>query len=368
MNLDIEMYVTVIEYDPLHSSLDIRHAYEASRDANGNSVLDPRPAWSPPIIMHIKDGDLPHQISKMRAKILEVFDKLLDDPVAWDRWTNSYFYFDEEGFQRDILQRIGKYYNRNLKEHAILKTALSLLFFEFLLMVKFTIPLQALPHLEANLDSPKPCKPFGYVIPDTINSFLKAIILPMAEDAAKKLTEYLHDELFKLAVTPKLATTARNDVVLCLLLLLKIFISNTQATLFLLVTSPSEEIDMEYTETNARQSTRKMESVADYFVSLHQYTLSRKSCRSPPSSAAIESPFEAHARAVDLKGQLLRGVVVQYGKLDHGSDLWLCADAATAHERPVDLRLGELNQKFKYTNVRRQCWRILLNMKDSGSR
>ena len=361
----VELHVKVKEFDPLHSAPDIRHAYRAVEDASGQSSLEQQPSWSPPIIMYMERNDVEAHVKMVQKKIYGVFGKVLNDPDAWNSWTWMYFQEREEDFQAEILQMIGAYYRKHLDEHAILKESMSLLWFEYLLMVSFTIPRKALPRLEANLDASKPREDFEFVIPETINRFLKAIILPMAEKAAKKLTEHLHDLLFKLAVAPKSSTTGQTDIALCMLLILNIFIGRTQATLVLLANSPREEDDLEYNLMIAKKTIQKMESVSNNFDSLQKYTLSRKSCKSPTVSVGIGSPFEAHARECDLERRLLRKAK-EYGKLDDAFNPWLCADEAAADQKPGSFRVGKLCDTFRYTNVRRHCWRVLTNLADQS--
>jgi len=227
----------------------------------------------------------------------------------------------------------------------VLKSSLSLLWYEYLLVNKFTIPNGAWPQLEANLEARKP-DGLKYVIPDLINIYLKAIILPMAVKAAKRLTETLHDMLFKQAHTPKTSTRGRTDLALCLLLILKMFLGRTQATLLLLARSPSHEIDTEYTLSDAEKTIREMETIGDHFTSLHQYTLTRR-CKTSATSPEADSPLEAHARAFNLQGRLFQEVVKGY-----------------AHERPKSFEVGDLGDSFRYMNVRRLCWKVLTNMEN----
>lgn len=375
LNIGTHLYVTVREFYPLQSAPEIRHAYRAIQGADGNKSYGRHRNWSPPIIMLIKDGELSRQIQLMGRAIPELFDHILDDPTRWSDWTMQYFRDREEDFQTTILDLIGQYYRNDIEEHTILKTSLSLLWFEYLLLNKFAVPPGAVPQLEANLESRRPLGAHRdiEVIPDTINRFLKAIILPLATEAARKLTECLHDMLFKMAVTQKLSK-ARTDLVLCMVFVLMMFLGRTQATLLLLSDSPAEEIGMEYSIEDAENTIENMEeSVSEYLLSFHKYTLGRKSSKSSLAGAnETNSPCEVHARDFDLVGRLRQAIAEDYGKPPddaatcHNLRLW--ADKVAESERPSSLEVGDYNMAtFRYMNVRRLCWKVFMNVEHDGS-
>ncbi|KIX00266.1 uncharacterized protein Z518_10405 [Rhinocladiella mackenziei CBS 650.93] len=401
MNIGLPLYVMVKEFYPLDLAPEIRHAYRAIENANGVKSYGKHRTWSPPIIMFVKDGDLPRQVNLLRQQLKQLFEQVLDDPTRFENWTMEYYQEKEEDFQTTILGLIGKYYRKDIDEHAVLKTSLSLLWFEYLLLNKFTVPPHAIPQLEANLESRRP--PGAHrdvtVVPETINRFLKATVLPLAVDAAKKLTETLHDMLFKMAVSQKL-TTARTDLALCMAFILMMFLGRAQLALRLLADSPSNETGMEYTSDQADRRIQEMEeAIGEYLVSFHKYTLSRKPTASSSSSSsskptgAVEeqrnaessSDFELHARKFDLVGRLRREIEEDYGKqLPQYSYHQLHASASVnqkflnnsaadnqvvfpaADERPTrpeecDVSLLDL-QTFRYMNVRRLCWKLFQNV------
>ncbi|EXJ96361.1 hypothetical protein A1O1_01487 [Capronia coronata CBS 617.96] len=369
MNVGIPLNVIVKEFYPLDLAREIRHAHFLTKDADGSKSYKKYPVWSPPIIMFIKDGDLERQVKLVSQQIPALFEQVLDDPVKWPEWTTKYFIDRREDFQTTILELIGRYYRKDLKEHAIIKTALSLLWFEYLLLNKFTIPPSAVPQLETNLESPRPAGAHQdiHVIPDTINRFLKAIILPMAMGAARKITAKLHDMLFAMSVSQKLAT-AQTDIALCLAFVVLMFVGRTQSSLALEADSPAHETGAEYSFAEAETKIRAMEeSVCDYLVSFHKYTLSRRSSArstaaqtAAPASArgrrnsdySTNSACEFHARQFDLVGRLR-------GEIEH----------SYAQERPVDFELGPIDLRtFPYMNVRRLCWKLFLNVENDKAR
>jgi len=366
MKIGVYLTVTVKEFHPLELAPEIRHAHRSTADVNGQKQYIRHQVWSPPIIMYIKPNSLHQQVYLIRKEIPELFEQVLEDQQKWEDWTIQYFKDKEEDFQTIILRHIGKYYRKHIAEHGILKTGLSLLWFEYLLLNKFTVPPASVGLLEQNLEAkrPKGAPKDIQVIPDTINRFLKAIILPMAMDAAKKITESLHDMLFRMAVTQKLSQ-GKTDLALCLAFILMIYLGRTEATLLLLCDSVPDEIGIEYGMEQARKRIWEMEtSVSEYLTSLHKYTLSRRSskCGGGPPVSDSPSAFEAHARDYGLVSQLQKNVEEDYGKID-ASNLRLYADKVVASERPECLEVGEPDLvAFPYLNVRRLCWKIFQNV------
>lgn len=368
LHIDIPLYVMVKEFCPLESALEIRHAFQTFQDSNGKTSYGRRRHWNPPIIMFIRKGESEKTINNVQTRISDIFDQMLDDPDKYERWTMEYFEDKEEDFQTTILLLIGKYYNKGIKEHSIIKTSLKLLWFEYLLLNKFTIPSDGVGVLEAHLESqrPKGAHKDIQVIPDTINRFLKAIILPLAEKAAEQLTKNLHDMLFRMAVTQKLSK-ANTDIVLCMLFILMIFLGRTHNALLLLSRTPTEETGMAMSEQHVETKIRDMEEkLSDYFLEFHKCTLGRKSSRSTATYTEVNSACEIHANKFDLVGQLRRDIEEEYGKLDACSSnprLW--SDLGVESERPRSLKVGGFQvDTFRYMNVRRLCWKVVLNVED----
>ncbi|KIW72433.1 hypothetical protein, variant [Phialophora macrospora] len=351
LHINIPLYVVVKEFCPLQSALEVRHAFQTFSDSNGTRSYGRQWYWNPPIVMLIGKGKSDEIIARVQKNICDIFEQLLDDPVKYRAWTTEYFEDPEEDFQTSILGHLGTYYRKDIKEHAILKTALRLLWFEYLLLNKFTIPPEAVGNLEAHLESKRPVGAHKdiQVIPETINRFLKAIILPMAEKAAEQLTKNLHDMLFKMAVTQKLSK-ANADLALCLLFSLMIFLGRTHNALLILAHIPAAEIGEVYTTAAAEAKIRDMEDkVSDYFLDFHKYTLSRKSSRSAMNSTDANSPFERHAREFGLIERLHKEIEEEYE----------C-------ERPTSLKVGGFQvNTFRYMNVRRLCWKVFRNVEDS---
>ncbi|OCT46681.1 hypothetical protein CLCR_02032 [Cladophialophora carrionii] len=337
--------------------------------ANGTRSYGRQWYWNPPIIMLLGWGKSDGMSVRVQKNICDIFDKVLDDPVKYKAWTIEYFEEPEEDFQTTILGFLGAYYRKDIKEHAILKTALKLLWFEYLLLNKFIVPPEAVGHLEANLESTRPVGAHKdiQVIPETINRFLKAIILPMAEKAAEQLTKGLHDLLFKMAVSQKVST-ANADLALCMLFSLMIFLGRTQNALRLLTQTPAAELGELYTAADMEAKIRDMEDkVSDYFVDFHKYTLNRKSSKSTLSSTDANSAFERHAREFKLIERLHKEIEEDYGKLDACSSnprLW--SDQVAECERPASLKVSGFHvDTFRYMNVRRLCWLVFKNVEDA---
>lgn len=265
--------------------------------------------------MFIKSGNLRSQIALIRKEITVLFDQTLDHPETWKDWTMKFFPKEQEDFPTSILDFIGEYYRNDIEEHAIIKTALSLLWFQYFLVTRFEIPADAVPRLEAKLDARRPhgLPRDTRVIPDTINRFIKGVILHLAEEAAEKLTRTLHETMFMMALHQELSP-ARTDRILCLAFILLIFLGRTQTSLLLLAESPADEIGMEYSAIDAEAKIREIEqSIDDYIVSLHKYTLSRKSSNPLMGVASYGSACEVHARNFKLVDQLRNEVKVFYG-------------------------------------------------------
>ncbi|EXJ79085.1 hypothetical protein A1O3_08586 [Capronia epimyces CBS 606.96] len=376
LNVGSPLYVTVKEFCPLHLAL--RHAHVPIENADGSKSYTKCQVWSPPIIMFIKDSrDLERQVKLVRQRIVAMFAQVLDDPQRWRDWTVKYFPHRADDFQTTILEHIGLYYRKDIKEHAVIKTALSLLWFMYLLWNKFTVPTAAVPQLEEHIDSRRPvwAPQDIHVIPDTINRFLKAIIMPMAMKAARKITATLHDMLFQMSVTQK-QSTARTDIALCLAFVLLMFVGQMQAALVLLADTPASETGMKYSFEEAETKIRAIEqSVNEYLLSFHKFTLSR---RSLPKSTGKPGPRghknhdnahsmgEIHAQEFGLVGRLRREVEQEYGERGI-SELreMLMADIAADQERPEELELGKIDfRTFPRTNVARLCWKLFLNVED----
>ncbi|KAL2427402.1 hypothetical protein ABEF95_012796 [Exophiala dermatitidis] len=351
--------VRVREFDPLDHP-ELHHAHVAAADYDGSKPYKECAVWNPPIIMDVIEGSWQKEIWKLQRGISLRFDKVLGNPHSWTAWTIKYFTDPQEDFQTTILEMIGHYYLKDIPEHGIIKTALSLLWFENLLLKKFTIPPEAVPELEEHLESQRPpgIPNDAFVIPATINRFLKAIIVQMAIDAARQVTEVLHDMLFKMAVSQKLPT-GQTDIALCVAFVILMFVGRVQWTLVVLADSRPAESSTEYRLQDAEARIRAVEeSICDYLVAFHKYTLSRKS----PSKTA-EAPAkgyknngagsdmnntacESHAKHFDLVGKLRREVEQDY-----------------ASERPQNLELGRIDLRtFPYTNVGRLCWKLFRNI------
>ncbi|KAK5029109.1 hypothetical protein LTR13_008980 [Exophiala sideris] len=353
LSLDInigqrQLPLMVREFSPLDIP-DIQHTYRSLVGADGARTYGRHRVWSPPINIFIEAGQLNKRINSLRGQIWKLFVQVLACPEDWVRWATIYFPREEEDFQADILILLGKYYRADIPEHAIIQKALSLLWFEHLLLTRARVPPEAVPDLESRLESRRPAElpADARVVPDTINRFIKGVVLRMAEEVGQKITETLHEMMFKLAVGQK-STLARMDLCLCLAFVLLIYLAKTQHALVLLADAPSQETGREYAAEDARAQIEQMdEVVAEYLVQFHKYTLSRRSSsRSPVSSPAGEdSAAEEHAREFNLNGQL-RDMASQYFP-----------------ERPESFGLGELDLgTFRHLNVRRLCWKLFQNV------
>lgn len=326
LSLDINvgrplLTLMVREFFPLDIP-EVQHTYRSLLGADGIVTYGRHQVWSPPINISIERGELPRSIERLRVQIRNMFVQVLDNRDDWDRWAMIYFPETDEDFQTDIIIRVGKYYRSDIPEHSVLKQALSLLWFEHLLLTKARVPADAVAALETKLESRRPAGLPGdaRVVPDTINRFIKGVVLPMAEKAGQKLTESLHEMMFKLAVGHMNLTPARMDLCLCLAFVLLIYLAKTQHALLLLADAPANETGREYGVENARERIEQMDDViAEYVVQFHKYTLTRRSGRSPGGSggspADEDSAFEQHAREFDLPGEL-RALAQEYGKFE----------------------------------------------------
>jgi hypothetical protein len=360
----VPLTVRVREFESLRPGGGVNHAYE-----QGEKSVKLFSAWDPPIIMAVQTEDqLRQELDSLRVRIYKAFQGKLRDPERWKEFTQYYFGNEiEEGSQGQVLQLLGHYYRKDLREHAILETSLGLLWWESLLRHKFVVPERGWRQLEKDLESPRPPGDLEYVIPDMLNRLLKATVMHVAIEAAKRLTEALHEMLFKQAHTPKTSTRGGADLALCLLLILKMYLGRTQTSLQLLVGLPDHEKGIKYTLEDAQKTIREMDEVGEYYFSLYQYTLSR--CQSAPTPhAEVDSPFEQHSRDFDLQGRLVRDVIKDeaFGKLDSASTLWRCADEAAARQRPASFEVGALDDTFYYANVRRHCWKVLDSIRAYG--
>ncbi|KIW17785.1 hypothetical protein PV08_04980 [Exophiala spinifera] len=342
------LQVMVQEFHAL--TTEIEHTYRIKEDGSGNKIYCQHQVWSPPINVFFKNGEYMRPVQSLKHQINTIFENVLGDEKGWINWTMEYFPSKEENFQTDILGWIGKYYRKDIHEHGILKTGLSLLWYEHLLLRSFEIPPEARPMLEKHLESCRPAElsEKAEIAPETINRFLKGVILPMAEDAARSVLETLHEKMFKMAVNLDLSK-ARTDIALCLAFILLIFLGRTQHALVLLASTSAKESDGMYSLSDAKAKIQEMEdSVTEYLLSFHKYTLSRKSSRSAKVSSGggeERSAFEMHARDFDLVGRFRGEVGVEYAGI-----------------KPEDLDVGPLNYKtFRHMNVRRLCWKLFQN-------
>ncbi|KIW30182.1 hypothetical protein, variant [Cladophialophora immunda] len=343
LHIDIPLDVFVMEFSPLEPDLEIRYAFQTSHHSNGQRSLDIQQNWNPPIVMWIRDRGFDGTIMQIRGNLVEIFDRVLNDPDKYVQWTEQYFEDAHGDFEAQILRLIGRYYRDDIAEHSVLRESLRLLWFEYLLINKFTIPAEAVPTLEVNLSARAR---FGAprhqnVIPETINRFLKASILPGAEKAAEQLLKILHDKMFKMALSQKSPQSDR-DLVLCMLLILVVFLGRAQIALFLFPYMPPTEDGLACSQEQAQAKIEEMEErVCDYLLSFHKYALSR----TVATSGEHDSPSERHAREFDLEGQLWREIE------DHVS------------EKPDRLEPGEYHlNTFRYINVRRLCWKVIENL------
>ncbi|KEF51405.1 uncharacterized protein A1O9_12554, partial [Exophiala aquamarina CBS 119918] len=351
LSIEDKLWVVVKEFTPLQNS--IRHGHRSIEDEDGNKSYQRLRIWDPPIIMRIRDGDLPATIISMRQKLNALFNNILSEERKWVNWTMKYFFHAEEDFQCSMIIWIGKYYRKDIEEHSILSSALSLLWWEYLLLNKFTVAEEDVANLERHLDARRPEGGEHFpAVPDTINRFLKAIILPMAIDTAKKITEELHERLFKMAVSQKLSQSG-TDITMCLMFVLMIFMGAVQSTLLLLPDIPAEEMERVYNLDMAKVKILEIEeSIIELWTSFHRYTLSRRggaTSKSTLTAKELNSRAEVHARAFDLVGKMKKEIEDDY-----------------VNERLSDLTVGANGgyklDGFRATNITRLCWKVWTNV------
>lgn len=402
MNIEDKWYVKVREFTPLGPPT--LNAHRSVTDADGKKTYQKLDVWDPPIIMLIHSGGLEGVVNSTRVALGKFFVKVLESEESWVNWTMKYFLHDEENFQCDILGWVGKYYRKEIEEHAIIEQASTLLWFEYLLMNKFMINPEDATELEEKMESKRSENQKHLdAIPDKINMFLKAIILPMATAAAQRLTESLHDRLFKMAVSQKFGV-ADTDIVMCLLFILMIFIGEQQAAMLLLADLPDEQIGQYCDLETAKQKILEMEQeVVELWISFHKYTLSRTPTSGTGSSSStaaatttssrststlsdeeMRSAAEIHAREFDLVGQMKRQIKDEYGtsmppnlelpslllNKRHGrrsaeADRFLLS----VINRPTDLIVGGAATNngfvldgFRCLNIARLCWKVWSNI------
>lgn len=396
LNLYIKkkMIVKVKEFHPLGPPT--RHAHRMVRDANGNKTYKRFDVWDPPIIMLIHTKKLEEVIDTTRRTLLQFFSDELASEGTWVSWTMKHFRDESEDFQCDILGWIGKYYRKQLAEHAIIERALCLIWLESLLMNKFLVDPEDATVLEASMKSKRSEAQKNFAaIPDKINRFLKAIILPVAISAAQRLTEALHDQLFKMASSASFGV-AETDIVMCLLFVLMMFVGEQQTAMLLLADLPEEEGMSGFDLNMAKQKILDMEQeVVDLWISFHRYTLSRGptagATGNTPSSTSSSmegvegtSAAEVHAREFNLVGRMRQQIQDEYGtsmppNLDLVSLLLgkqqprRCSQADrnlfSVQHRPGDLDVGGAATNhgfvldgFRALNVARLCWKVWANV------
>jgi hypothetical protein len=366
LHVGTPLYVTVQEFYPLQSAMEVRHSFNQSQASESTNSFGRKPDWNPPIVMLIGRGESARMAQTTQLRLMQKFDDVLNDKKEFESWTMKYFNDAEEDFQTTILGIIGKYYAGHLKEHTVLRDGLRLLWCEYLLLNKFGIPADDVPAFEYNLEAKRPASisASAAVIPDTINRFLKAIILPLAMESAKSLAMALHQRLFRMAATQK-TTRADADIVLCLLFILVMFLGRTQNALLLLAASNPAEIDMEYTCEQAVKRITQMETqISDYFNDFYSYALSRSYARSMADFDDLTSRVETYARDFDLIDHLRHELQAEYGK--HGAcspdPLW--SDDVAEAERPKSLKVEDYTKqgRFRFLNVRRLCWKVFMNV------
>ncbi|OAL33567.1 hypothetical protein AYO20_07074 [Fonsecaea nubica] len=348
LHIGIPLDVLVMEFSPPEPGWETRYAFETSYDCNGEKTLARYQNWNPPIVMCIRDGGFDRTVAQIQSKLIGIFDQVLNDTQRYVTWTEEYFEDEEEAFQCKILRLIGGYYRDDIAEHSILKDSLRLLWFEYLLLIRFVVPAGAIPALEDNLSSKGRfgTGQYAHVIPETINRFLKSTLLPGAEKAAEKLLKSLHDMMFKMAVSQKSSQSSR-DLVLCMLFILVIYLGRAQFGIFMIPQMPGMKEETGYSQEQAEAKIEEMEQrVCDFLLSFHKYALSRTSSRSLAAPGEPDSPSERHARAFGLENKLRHEIE------EHVS------------EKPERLEPGEFDMNtIRYLNVRRLCWKVIENMK-----
>ncbi|KIW80470.1 hypothetical protein Z517_07086 [Fonsecaea pedrosoi CBS 271.37] len=348
LHIGIPLDVLVMEFSPPEPDWETRYAFETSYDCNGEKTLARDQNWNPPIVMFICNGGFEKTVAQVRSKLVGIFDQVLNDPQRYVTWTEQYFEDEDEAFQCNILRLIGRYYRDDIAEHSILKDSLQLLWFEYLLLNRFVVPAEAVSALQDNLSSKGRygAGQYAHVIPETINRFLKATLLPGAERAAERLLKSLHDMMFKMAVSQKSSQSSR-DLVLCMLFILVIYVGRAQLGIFMIPQMPGMKEETGCSQEQAEAKIEEMEQrVCDFLLSFHKYALSRTSSRSLAASGEPDSPSERHARAFGLENKLRHEIE------EHVS------------EKPERLEPGEFDMNtIRYLNVRRLCWKVIENMK-----
>jgi len=306
--------VKVKEYYPIDTELSIRPAFQTVRDPRGNRTGLVN-TWNPPITLYLKDGD--REVEKIRCHIRGWFHQVFqekDNPYPWP-W--ACLDDDEEDWQAEMVVLMHQYYQEHIPQHHALKVALSLLFFNHLLIQTFYVPPDAIHHLQSHLEAepPRPVDGVVCVVPATVNRFLKMIVLPVALEAARKSLERLHDLLLKIAIDGN-GSMARNDLAFCLAFLILIFLGRTQSAVLQLSTLDPADTGVDFSFDEARTLITEMEEkLGKYVILFHDYGWKK---RSKPSSSPTEDfdDAERHARSFCLIEKMRQVTSEKFGKWD----------------------------------------------------
>jgi hypothetical protein len=244
-DVEIDMYICNVLQLPVRvvpmslGGVEVRRRHRGSSDPSDPHTYLEHTVWSPPLMVTASDSLGQETESRVRDFVGKQFDETLLDEEKWNAWAFKYYSKKIEDFQCDILLLLGKFYRQRPEERRILKTALSLLWFDYLMVNHCQVSKVHVPLLRSNLEKFEVTTTADEldVVPGEVIKFLNAVILQMAVHAANDVTE----RLTHMANTHAAATT-EDDVATCLMFVLMMFVGSVQAVLILLASTPEDEI------------------------------------------------------------------------------------------------------------------------------
>lgn len=357
--------VQVKEIDLLDPHNTHLSAFQASTDPTEHPTKLER-VWNPPIALYFLDIDA--AAVKLRQQVGGLCNEVVFGPKEQTEhnshsvWPWPCFDYDVLYWGGDILELIHDYHGGVPGGSSVLRAALCLPFFAYILGHPLMIPEEDVPGFLSKLSKPPPVEVVqGQTITSEItNRFVKMLLFPLVHEICSNVLKELHKILHSMA-QKKETSASQSDLAFCLAFLMTMFLGKMQDTIHQLSVLNDQEHHIGITRTEAGELIRHMEDqLANYIIHFHGFALARRKSPAPVSDFDM-SQTEMHAANFQLpekvKHKMDEARESAYLHPHHNDSIaeLLSAD----HEHPRSLELDNtITDTFTKWNTHRLCWKL----------
>lgn len=325
------------------------------------------PVWNPPVALYFPDMGAASNKIRQQVGILcnDVLFARTQEPGTYNAhsiWPWPCFDFDVLYWGGDVLEIIHEYLRSELDGHDLLRTALCLPFFAYILNHPFRIPQDDIPGFLSQLSKPPPIAAIQgrTITPEITNRFVRMLLFPLIYSVAGEVLKGLHKILHGMA-QKKETSAAQSDLAFCLAFLMIMFIGKMQDIIHQLSILNDQEGHIDISRDEAWSMITSMENnLATYIIYFHSFALSRR--KSPPSHTSQSTePADVHALEFNLPERVKQKVEAARASAylhPHQNDS-IAELLSAENEHPKTLELGELfTDSFTKWNTHRLCWKL----------